>query len=211
MKWFQHHAKSNTDPRLQKVLIKFGFEGYGLYWYCIESICQNLEPKLTFELEQDSEILAHIGRMDSRRVEEIMTYMVSLELFSESAGVIVCRKLARYLGDNLTRNADLKTIIQQEKKGYLSQTVSDSLRLSHGEERRGEEKKTTKGRFAPPSVEEVGAYCLERGNGIDPSAFIDHYAANGWMRGKNKIKDWKACVRTWEQRQPKAERVEEIL
>ena len=53
-------------------------------------------------------------------------------------------------------------------------------------------------RFTPPDVEEVRAYCLERNNGIDAQAFVDHYTANGWMRGKNKIKDWKACVRTWE-------------
>lgn len=53
-------------------------------------------------------------------------------------------------------------------------------------------------RFIPPSVEEVAAYCRERGNGIDPQEFVDHYTANGWVRGKTKIKDWKACVRTWE-------------
>lgn len=55
-------------------------------------------------------------------------------------------------------------------------------------------------RFTPPTVEEVQAYCEERRNGIDAQAFIDHYSASGWMRGKTPIKDWKACVRTWEQR-----------
>ena len=35
-------------------------------------------------------------------------------------------------------------------------------------------------------------------NFVDPQNFIDHYTANGWLRGKTKIKDWKACVRTWE-------------
>ena len=53
-------------------------------------------------------------------------------------------------------------------------------------------------RFTPPSIQEVTDYCRERCNFIDPNAFIDHYQANGWMRGKNKIKDWKACIRTWE-------------
>lgn len=55
-----------------------------------------------------------------------------------------------------------------------------------------------KKRFTPPTVDEVAAYCKERQNGIDPQAFIDHYTASGWMRGKTPIKDWKACVRTWE-------------
>ena len=59
-----------------------------------------------------------------------------------------------------------------------------------------EEKRVS--RFTPPTLEQVSNYCFERGNLINPQDFIDHYQANGWMRGKTKIKDWKACVRTWE-------------
>lgn len=57
-----------------------------------------------------------------------------------------------------------------------------------------------KERFFPPTVEEVRAYCLERKNNVDPVAFVDYYATNGWTRGKNRIPiaDWRACVRTWE-------------
>ena len=62
-------------------------------------------------------------------------------------------------------------------------------------------KPVNKGRFTPPSITEIQDYCLQRGNQIDPERFFDHYSANGWMRGKNKIKDWKACVRTWEKTQ----------
>jgi hypothetical protein len=68
------------------------------------------------------------------------------------------------------------------------------------------EKKKEKGgdkspqRFLPPTLEEVAAYCKERNNNINAQSFIDFYASKGWMVGKNKMKDWKACVRTWEQR-----------
>ena len=61
------------------------------------------------------------------------------------------------------------------------------------------QKKPKRG-FTPPTLKEVADYCSERKNGIDPQLFINHYEANGWMRGKNKIKCWKACVRTWEAR-----------
>ena len=54
-------------------------------------------------------------------------------------------------------------------------------------------------RFKPPTLNEVQAYCNERNNSVSPQAFLDHYESNGWMRGKAKVKDWKACVRTWEQ------------
>ena len=53
-------------------------------------------------------------------------------------------------------------------------------------------------RFTPPSLDEVSAYCQERNNTVDPVRFVDSYAAKGWMIGKNKMKDWKAAVRTWE-------------
>lgn len=54
--------------------------------------------------------------------------------------------------------------------------------------------------FKKPTLEEVKEYCLERKNGINPQHFIDFYESKGWMVGKNKMKDWKACIRTWEKR-----------
>lgn len=54
--------------------------------------------------------------------------------------------------------------------------------------------------FKPPTVDEVKAYCVERGNQVDPARFIDFYEANGWRVGKNPMKDWRAAVRTWEAR-----------
>ena len=65
----------------------------------------------------------------------------------------------------------------------------------------------TRKRFVPPTVDEVRDYCYDRGNAVDPQRFVDYYTSNGWMVGKNKMKDWKAAVRTWEQKEgskPKA-------
>ena len=53
-------------------------------------------------------------------------------------------------------------------------------------------------RFVIPSVDEVQAYCDERGNGIDAQHFIDYYTARGWKLKNTPVKDWKACIRTWE-------------
>lgn len=63
--------------------------------------------------------------------------------------------------------------------------------------------KSNKGRFSPPTIEEVAAYCKERDNGVDPQAFVDFYTAKGWKVGKDPMKDWQAAVRTWERREPK--------
>ena len=58
-------------------------------------------------------------------------------------------------------------------------------------------------KFKKPTLEEVKQYCLERGNNIDAERFIDSNEAKGWMIGKNKMKDWKAAIRTWERNQIK--------
>lgn len=55
-------------------------------------------------------------------------------------------------------------------------------------------------RFSPPTRDEVAAYCEERGNGIEPDRFVDYYESKGWVVGKARMKDWRAAVRTWEQR-----------
>ena len=53
-------------------------------------------------------------------------------------------------------------------------------------------------RFTPPTLDDVRAYCIERGKGVDADKWYNHYTANGWKVGRNPMKDWKAAVRTWE-------------
>ena len=60
---------------------------------------------------------------------------------------------------------------------------------------------SNKGRFKKPSLNEIKNYCLERRNNINFEAFYDFYESKGWKVGKNTMKDWKACVRTWERRE----------
>lgn len=55
-------------------------------------------------------------------------------------------------------------------------------------------------KFCKPTVDQVRAYCEERGNGIDPQHFVDYYEARGWKVGTSPMKDWQAAVRTWERR-----------
>ena len=61
--------------------------------------------------------------------------------------------------------------------------------------------KTTAPQFTRPSVEEVRAYCIERGNNVDPEQFVAFYDSNGWKVGKNPMRSWKSAVITWEKRE----------
>jgi hypothetical protein len=53
-------------------------------------------------------------------------------------------------------------------------------------------------KFKKPTIQEIKNYCLERKNNVDANKFFNYYEANGWKVGKNPMKDWQACVRTWE-------------
>lgn len=96
--------------------------------------------------------------------------------------------------------------VGKDSIGKVSIDKNSIVKDSKGESVRGEKTK----RFIPPSVEEVEQYCLERSNNIDAQSFIDFYESKGWMIGKNKMKDWKAAVRTWE-RSRKQENKENVF
>lgn len=61
--------------------------------------------------------------------------------------------------------------------------------------------KKNNGRFSPPDISDVVVYCRDRNKGVDPHRWFDFYASKGWMIGKNTMKDWRAAVRTWEEKQ----------
>lgn len=206
MKWFKHDTDAHMDAKIRKLIHKWGPEGYGLYWYCLELIAKDVGAKnLTFEMEHDAEIIAHDLRMSRDKVEDMMRSMVELGLFENCEGRITCLKLFHRIdlsqgGSNAFREAishKRQALKEQSCDSHDSVMTQSSAPISISISNSTKNK-----RFVAPTVDEVAAYCATRGNGVDPQKFHDHYTANGWMRGKNKIKDWKACVRTWEAREP---------
>ncbi len=79
-------------------------------------------------------------------------------------------------------------------------TVSDLEAQIRLDKTRKEEKARAPSsrRFTPPTVDEVAAYCRERGNGVDAQRFVDFYASKGWKVGSSGMRDWRAAVRNWE-------------
>ena len=76
---------------------------------------------------------------------------------------------------------------------YIDTTI-DTNNTNNYRENRSDSKK----RFVVPTAEEVAAYCRERGNNVDAQRFVDFYTSKGWQIGKEPMRDWRACVRTWE-------------
>jgi len=125
MKWIKHDTDANMDAKLQEVLLDYGLEGYGLYWYCIELIAGKVDKdNVTFELEHDARIIARNVGSTAQKVEEMMRYFVNIGLFEDSQGVITCLKLAKRLDQSMTSNTQMREIIQNFKSHDAIMTES---------------------------------------------------------------------------------------
>ncbi len=139
MKWFKHDTTALHDAKIEKLLMKYGIQGYGLYFACVEIIAGNLtNENITFELEHDAEILAYKFKLDTLLVEEMVKYMCKLGLFKTKNNKIFCYKLASRIDSSLIKNANLVKIkqqIQEESRRVKkvqdksNQTRIDKIRL----------------------------------------------------------------------------------
>lgn len=132
MKWFKHYSNAHNDNALKKVRMKYGAEGYAIYWYCLELIAADLDGEnAKFELSHDAEVIGYDLKIDQVRVEEIMRYMVDLKLFEASNEKITCLKIAKFLDKKATRNKDIIDIIEAFNKDQdVSGNVGDKSKLS---------------------------------------------------------------------------------
>lgn len=96
--------------------------------------------------------------------------------------------------DGIRTNTDIYETYQTEDKTKTKDKTKDNSLPPNGVS------DTRAKCFSPPTLDDVSAYIRERGSNVDAQRFLDFYTAKGWMVGKNRMKDWKAAVRTWEKR-----------
>jgi hypothetical protein len=129
------------DAKLQEVMLDYGLEGYGLYWYCIELIAQNVNSNnLTFELEHDARIIARNTGSTPQKVEQMITSFINLGLLNESNSHVFCLKLASRCDDftaKAVRRNGVKPVTNQSVG--VSPTNSDKVHLEVRSKKKEEE------------------------------------------------------------------------
>lgn len=110
--------------------------------------------------------------------------------YSNQAGTYV---IVSFDTQNDTQN-DTQDNTQDDTQGGHTLCTLNKLNKTKQNKKENIQRKT----FSKPTVEEVKAYCSERKNNVDAEKFCDFYESKGWKVGKEPMKDWKACVRTWE-------------
>ena len=97
---------------------------------------------------------------------------------------------------NMLTNAQTYSECHDNDYDHDSDSDSDSDSVFILKKEKNKKEKTKK--FIKPTLQEVQAYCQERHNNVNPEQFIAYYEANGWKVGRNPMKNWQACIRTWE-------------
>ena len=144
-----------------------------------------------------------IMRQCGASIDDLNILMAKKFILSFESGVIVIK---HWRINNYLRNDRYQETKYIEEKEHLNISENGSYSLgipSIGQESTEQGSIVKSTRFVPPTLDEIKDYCLERNNNVDPNKFYDLHQAKGWMVGKNKMKDWKAAIRTWENRDKK--------
>lgn len=183
MRWIKLYGNTLNDKRLLELRSDHGFLGVGAYFALL------IQVECVGEGAQHIDQLSGIftGKVSRRLIQKII-YAYGLFSVDELGMVRSNGTLPGYSPDDLAELRRTDAIVP-----------SAGTELMGGDQTRQDEIITTM-RFRRPSVEEVRAYCQERHNSVDAEQFVDYYESKGWRVGHNPMKDWKACVRTWERK-----------
>lgn len=162
------------------------------------------------------DMIASVTRQPVGVVNEAIKYFKQLGLIDIlDNGAIYMNDIELYIGQSSTEGERKKLArMKLSEKGLIggqmsdkcpdilslnSNTLNSNINSSSIEEEKKENKEKKK--FVKPTIEEIDEYCRERKNNVDATKFYYHYESVGWKIGKNPMKDWRACVITWEKKE----------
>lgn len=183
MRWIKLYGNTLNDKRLLDLRNDYGFQGIGVYCALF------LQVECLGEGAQHIDTLTGLfNRKVSRKL--IQSVLLDYGLFTvDQLGMVRSKdRIPGYSPDDMTELRRTDAIVPCAENALV------------GEDKTNQEEITIKLRFRKPTLDEVQAYCQERDNHVDAAQFIDYYESKGWMVGRNPMKDWKACVRTWERK-----------
>ena len=200
MKKLRKIAGGDTYTIIYLKLQLLSLKDEGLLYY--EGVEPTFSEEMALALDEDADnvkatliFLENMGLISQKNDHEYILNEVPYLIGGESESAERVRrfrdKKALQCNGDVTGSNKLVTTCNTEIEIDKDIDIEKSKRESKSEKSKAK-------RFTPPTLEEVTAYCIERGNNVDAQHFIDYYTSNGWLVGKNKMKDWKAAVRTWE-------------
>ena len=169
----------------------------------VESIDHEGELRFSDTIPYNEQMLSVITNTNIDVVRSAMKLFVELKMIEVlDDATIYMAEVNKLIGSEWTSAERMRNLRKKQQASLCDINVrqSDTDKEIDKELEKDKEKEVIKlqKRFVKPTIEEVQAYCQERGKGVDAQRWYDYYSSNGWKVGKNPMKDWKAAVRTWE-------------
>ena len=221
--YFPLDVDIDQDDKVQLIEAQFGVIGFGIL---IKLFMKIYKEGYFYEWTEKEQLLfSRRVNVDINQVNDVINECLKWGLFDQKLykkySILTSKGIQRRYMEAVGRRKQVQIIkeyflLDQSKYSNIifvninpinddNNTISEDVNVSNNPQSKVKKSKVkeSKGKniFIPPTLEEVRAYCQERNNGVDPQKWYDFYSAKGWMIGKNKMKDWKAAVRTWERGQ----------
>jgi len=207
--YFPHDYNARNDLKIQAMVDDYGAVGYGIYWAVIEMLHEEDENRLPFNKVTFKSIAKQMST-SVEQVEAIVNCCLDYELFIFNDELFYSERVNKNINKR-TEIAEKRSIAgkmsAQKRAESLTiptnvEQVLTSVQQNPTKKRKEKESKVNESKgnkvFTIPTLSEISDYCKERKNAVDPIKYFNHYESNGWMVGKNKMKNWKAAVHTWE-------------
>lgn len=182
----------------------WNFSVEGLASICKES--KNTINNILGELENLRLLFRYRERKENGQLGEVVYYISSLPMSEEEQKTLTNEEEnSETIGNSECEPHPKKPYLEKPYLDFCAQLNTKELNTKKSNNDIICETK----KFKKPTLEEVKAYCFERNNNVDAENFINFYESKGWKVGKSPMKDWKACVRTWEKNsKPKQQQVQ---
>lgn len=202
--YFSHDLNARSDRKMINLRMKHQMTGVGVYWCIVEMLYQEFGylpfecERIAFELQVDCEIVRSV-------IEDF-------DLFTISGGIVSSVSVLERLKE--MENKSKKASESASKRWLFKGNDANAMppecegNAKKGKERKGKERKikeisntgtdVPRKLFQPPEQKEVQDYITAQGWDVDADRFVAFYESKGWMIGKNKMKNWKAAVKTWQ-------------
>jgi hypothetical protein len=118
--FFSHDFNAHVDLKMVEIRMKYGWEGYGIFWALCEIIASNDKPI------QESQIkgLAFNFHLDKEYLAEFIGFCVEIELFVDRDGSITSLSLERRLEHKREKSRKAK---ESAKKRWESKSSTNEM------------------------------------------------------------------------------------
>lgn len=211
----------DIDDKVKLIDAKFGVAGFGI----LVKLWQIIYNNGYYIKWTEKELLLYKNRInaDINLINEVISECLRWEIFNnnlyEKYSILTSNGIQKRYIEATKRRGELTLIAEYFQASvpktckavfvYINSKNVSNNPQSRVKKRKEKESKDISGenpqtqKFTPPTLGEVKIYCQERDNSVDPEKWFDFYSSKGWMIGKNKMKDWRAAVRTWEKSEQK--------